>query len=194
MNLSKLSAVPQTLVRKIGWQQMAKREKIMVSGLAATVSILLFFQFVFTPILNSRQKLQKSLLKKEAELQQMHTLQKEYQLQQQKSGDIQERIAKRAKNFTLFSFIEKQATAAKTKQKIKYMKPSKVEGEGLLLESRVDMKLQDLTLKELVAFLKGVESTEKAVFINRISIQEQGKKQGSLNAVIQVITFIGRDA
>ena len=55
--------------------------------------------------------------------------------------------------------------------------------------SRVDMKLQRITLADLVNFLKGVESAKDVVFINRISIQEHGKDEGYLNTVIQIITF-----
>jgi hypothetical protein len=64
-----------------------------------------------------------------------------------------------------------------------------VESTGPLRESRVDMKLQKITLKDLVRFLKGVESYEKVVSVNRISIQEHGKEQGYLNAVLQIVTF-----
>lgn len=189
MRLPPFSSIPQLLIAKTGWQRLAKREKLMVGGLSAVVFALLFFHFIFSPLLDSRSRLQNSLLKKQTELQEMHKLQKEYQLLQLKSGDIQDRIAKREKNFTLFSFIEQQATTAKIKEKIKYLKPSKVEGKGPLLESRVDMKLEEISLESLVRFLKGVESEKNAVFISRISIQEHGKEEGSLNAVIQVITF-----
>ncbi len=194
MSLQKVSSTVLLLLNKIGWQRMAKREKLMVSGLAVVLGLLIFFQFIFSPLLDSRQRLQKSLVSKQNELLQMQNLQKELRLLQNKSGDIKERIGKRAKSFTLFSFIEKEAANAKIKQKIKYMKPSKVEGEAVLHESRVDMKLQDISLASLVEFLKGVEAPEKAVFISRISIQEYGKNKGSLNAVIQVITFTVEDA
>ncbi len=168
---------------------MAKREQIMVGGLIAGVIALLFFTLVFSPMLESRQRLQKSVLKKQMQLQEIHALQKEYQSLQHQSGDIQQRLKKRSANFTLFSFIEKQASLAGIKQQIAYIKPSNVESVGPLLESRVDMKLQQITLKNLVAFLKGVESPDNVVSISRISIQEHGKGEGHLNAVIQIVTF-----
>ncbi len=189
MSLQNVSSTMQQLLHKLGWQRLAKREKLMVSGLAVVLCLLIFFQFIFSPLLDSRQRLQKSLVTRQNELLLMQNLQQELQQLHKKSGDLQERIGKRAKTFTLFSFIEKEAADAKIKNKIKYMKPSKVEGEAVLHESRVDMKLQDISLASLVEFLKGVEAPEKAVFISRISIQEYGKNKGSLSAVIQVITF-----
>ena len=179
----------QLLLEKSGWQRMTRQEKFMVGGLIIVVTVLLFFSFVVSPLFDSREQVQKSLSKKQVELQNIRNLQKEYQLLQHTSGDIQQRLEKRAKTFTLFSFIEKQATSAGIKQQIKYLKPSEVKGDGPLRESRVDMKLQKITLESLVKFLGGVESYEKVVSVNRISIQEHGKEQGHINVVLQIVTF-----
>lgn len=183
------SSYIQDLLEKSGWNRMEKREQLMLTGMIAVVSALLLFHFLFSPLLDSRQRLQKSLIKKNTELQEIRDMQQEYQSLLLQSGDIQERINKRAKDFTLFSYIEKQATVAKVKKTIKYLKPSEVEKEGTLNESRVDMKLQRISTANLVGFLKGLESDKNVVFINRLSIQEHGKDQGYLNVVIQVITF-----
>jgi len=191
MKLSSVSssAYIQSLLEKSGWHRMSRQEQLMVAGLIVVVTTILIFHFLFSPLLESRQRLQKSLVKKNIELQQMHDMQQEYRNLQLQSGNIQERIKKRPKSFTLFSYIEKQATFAKVKRNIKYLKPSEIDREGDLDESRVDMKLQRITTPSLVNFLKGLESDEKVVFINRLSIQEHGKDQGYLNVVIQVITF-----
>lgn len=168
---------------------MAKREQLMVGSLIAGIAALLFFSLVFSPLLESRKRLQKSLLKKQVELQEIRTLQKEYQSLQHQSGDTLQRLTQRPENFTLFSFIEQQATLAEIKQKINYIRPSNVESDGPLHESRVDMKLQQITLENLVNFLKGVESPENVVYTSRISIQEHGKGENYLNAVIQIVTY-----
>jgi len=63
-----------------------------------------------------------------------------------------------------------------------------------LQESRVDMKLQQITLENLVNFLKDIESFTKVVSVSRISIQEYGKEEGYLNAVIQIVTFTQQEA
>ena len=189
MNLSRPSFNIQPILEKTGWKRMAKREQIMVGSLIAGVALLLFFSLVYSPLLESRQRLQKSVVKKQMELQEIHALRKEYQSLQDQSGDIQLLLAQRPKSFTLFSFIEQQATLAGIRQQISYIKPGDVESDGPLHESRVDMKLQRITLENLVNFLKGVESPENIAFVSRISIQEHGKGQGYLNAVIQIITY-----
>ncbi len=194
MNLPSLSALIRLLIEKIAWKHMARRERLLVGSLAVTVCAILFFQFFFSPLLDTRQRLRKSLISKELELQEVHLLQKEYQALQRQKGDILERLSKRAKTFTLFSFIEQQATAATIKQQISYLKPWEIKSDGPLQESRVDMKLQKIRLDDLVRFLNVLESHENVIFINRISIQEHGKETGYLNVVIQIITFRTEDA
>ena len=117
-------------------------------------------------------------------------MRQDYLLVKKEEGGIKERLAKRAKNFALFSFVDQQAEQAKVKGKIKYMKPTLLEGEGALRESQVEMKLQEATLPELVVFLKYIESNENVVSLRRISIQESGKEQGYLDVVMQIVTFV----
>lgn len=177
------------LLEKSGWNQLAKREKIMISGLIIFLILVFIVFFIFSPLLNSRQRLQNSLEKKQIELQEVRSLAKEYKTLKIHSGGIEDRLAKRPKNFTLFSFIEKQATITGIKEQINYIKPSTVQSDGPLQESRVDMKLQQITLENLVTFLKRVESPAMVVSVSRISIQEHGRKKGYLNVVIQLSTF-----
>ena len=69
------------------------------------------------------------------------------------------------------------------------MKPSSIEGEDTLNETMVEMKFQLISLEQLVGFLRLVESEKNVVFIKRISIQENGTEQGSLDAILQIVTF-----
>ncbi len=193
MNSFSFSSIIQPLLQKLGWQGLEKREKMMVVGLGGMVALLLLYNFLLAPLLSTRENLQKSLVKKEVELQEIKKLQQEYRILQSQSTDIKGRISRRAKDFTLFSYIEKHAALAKVKKNIKYLKPSKVEREGELQEARVDMQLEEISTESLVAFLKGLESEENVVYVSRLSIKEHGKEKGYLNVVIQLITFQLKD-
>jgi len=193
MNSSPLFLKFQTLLEKFGWNRMAKREQIMVGGLAAIVIALFFFSFILSPVLDNRQKLQNSVIKKQAELQEIKKLQKQYRSLESQNGDIKKRLATRSKSFSLFSFIEQQATTSGIKPQIQYLKPSAVESDGPLKETRVDMKLEKISLADLVKFLQGVESKENVVSVSRISIQESGQDKGYVNAVILLATFRVRE-
>ena len=69
------------------------------------------------------------------------------------------------------------------------MKPSEVADDGPFKEILIEMKLQGVTLKQLVQFLKRVESPENTVALKRISIQENKKEEQTLDVVLQVISL-----
>ncbi len=175
---------------KTGYDNLEQREKLVITLGAVVVLALIFFHLIVSPLMTSRTRLKKTILDKRVELKKIATLQKEYEEVASLVGDIADRVAKRQGDFTLFSFLERQATAAKVKERVKYMKPSMEEGEGTLQNSLVEMKLEKITLVQLVDFLKLAESNDDVVSIGRISIQESGKEEGLLDVVLQIVTFV----
>ena len=62
-------------------------------------------------------------------------------------------------------------------------------GTGPFKESLVEMKLERITLGQMVGYLKLIESPDKLVSIKRISIQSNKKETQFLDAILQVLTF-----
>ena len=69
------------------------------------------------------------------------------------------------------------------------MKPSDSQGTGPYKESMVEMKLEGITLNQLVGYLYRIESPENIISIKRISITENKKESGYLDTILQVLTF-----
>jgi len=169
--------------------QLAKREKYLVV-LAVTVIVFgLVIQFALMPFLEKRERYKNNLTVKQNNLQQMLALRGEYLLLQQDSDTLAQRLAKRPKSFTLFSFLEKAAGDAGVKNNIKSMKPSASTGKGPFKESLVEMKLERITLGQMVSYLKLIESPENLVGVKRASIQSNKKETEFLDVVLQVLTF-----
>ena len=51
------------------------------------------------------------------------------------------------------------------------------------------MKLEGITLKQLVKYLYRIESPKDVIFIKRISIKENRKESGLLDVVLNVLTL-----
>ena len=52
------------------------------------------------------------------------------------------------------------------------------------------MKLEGISLEQLVRYLYQIESPEHAVNIKRLSIKENKREAGALDATLQVLTLI----
>lgn len=179
----------QTVLGKTGLNKLENREKRVVLAGALFLVCFALFHFAVSPLIQARKQTQKALIQKNEDIIKIHQLQAEYRKFQAQAVDIQKRLLKRSPSFTLFAFIEERAAKATVKQQINSMTPSTSAGEGPLQESRVDLKLERISLQQLVDFLQQIESTDNVVIIKRLSIQENSKEEGALDAVMQIITF-----
>ena len=170
--------------------KLTKRERYYVSAAIALVAFFIIFQFMLSPFLEAKGKTKRSIQAKEKILKELVSLSSEYGTLKDGSGDIKKTLALRSKDFTLFSFLEKQAGQSKVKPNIKYMKPSTATDKGAYSESSVEMKLENITLKQLVKYLHLVESPENLVRIKRISVKQSKGKPEYLTALIHLVTFL----
>jgi general secretion pathway protein M len=122
-------------------------------------------------------------------LEQMQKLQSEYAALTQSEKTSKSRFRRRPKGFTLFSFLDRLAGESGIKDRISYMKPSKKAQKNSPYKiSRVEMKLEAISLEQLTNYLYGIETSQNMVDITKISISKKDKKQGLLTAVLQVET------
>ena len=169
--------------------QLAKREKYLIALAGFVLIFALLLQLLVMPFWEEKERFRNNVAAKQNSIQQMAVLRQEYLMLQQDTDSLAQRLQDRPKNFTLFSFLEKAAGDAGVKDNIKSMKPSASTGKGPFKESLVEMKLERITLGQMVGYLKLIESPENLVSIKRISIQSNKKETQFLDAVLQVLTF-----
>ena len=170
-------------------KKMNKRERYAIMLAVGVIGIFLIVTFIVEPFLSKTDQLKKSLRDKAVMLEQMRQLQSEYDTLTQKAKVSEALFSRRQKGFKLFSFLDQLAGEAGVKDRISYMKPStKVQKNSPYKISRVEMKLDAITLKQLTTYLYGVETSKNMVNIKRISISKKDKKQELLTAVLQVET------
>ena len=169
--------------------QLAKREKYLIGLAVCVIVFAVLIQLVLMPFVDGRQRMQNSVAAQERNLQEIVRLSQEYKALEQDSETLTQRLTSRPGNFTLFSFLEKAAGKAGVKNNIKYMKPSASTGKGPFKEALVEMKLERITLKQMVDYLKLIESPDDIVSVKRISVQTNKKETQYLDAILQVLTF-----
>ena len=170
-------------------KNLNKREKYAVYAASGIIAVFILIQVIISPIITKRERLTRTLQAKTKTLEEMRILQSEYGIIREKAVTYEKRFKARNKDFTLFSFLDRLADKSGIKNHITYMKPSTSarEKSGHKV-SKVEMKLQSITLKQLTSYLHGVETSKNAVSIKRISIVKTGIKEGYVNAVLQIET------
>ena len=167
-----------------------KREKIAVTGAAVFLAVFIIIQFIIVPVFEKREDLRQQVTEKKNNLLDMQILRSEYFTMKEKLESSQQGLKKRPANFTLFSFLDRLAGNTGLKDHIAYMKPStSVKQDSGLKISRVELKLQEVTMKDLTSYLFKVEISENMIIVKRLSITKTGKDTGLVSAVLQVETF-----
>ena len=167
-----------------------KREKISVAAAAAVVVVFVLLQFMVFPLLDKNSQLSQALISKQQELREIRLLQAEYRQTAQKAEQAQRFIKQRKRGFTLFSFLETLAGRTNVKNNIAYMRPTSTAGKDSPYRlSRVEMKLNDITISQLMAYLHGIETSRNMIFVKRLSVSKAEKKADLLTTVLQVETL-----
>ena len=158
--------------------------------LSIRIHMLIIVQFVITPFIENKNQMQRSLQTKKTELAEMRRLQTEYKTLKEKLQLSQISIGKREKGFTLYSFMNQLAGQAGIKDRISYMKPTNaVQKNSNYKLSRVEMKLDAVTLEQLTSYLYGIETSKNIVIVKKLSISKKEKDEGLINVILQVETL-----
>lgn len=176
-----------TLLAK--FNNLNKRERYTIMIGIGVLAIFLIVQFIIEPIFSRTEQKRKTLQTKSVMLEQMRQWQAEYDGLTQKANLSESHFRNRPKGFTLYAFLNQLAAEAKIKDRITNMKPTrKVQKNSPYKLSRVEMKLDAITLEQLTNYLYKVETSKNMVEVNKISISKKDKKQRLITAVLQVET------
>lgn len=171
-------------------KKLNRREKWIIYGAAGLLGLLIIAQFVITPFFENKSQMHRNLQTKKSELEEMRRLQAEYQALKEKLQLSEISLGKREKGFTLFSFMDQLAGQAGIKDRISYMKPSNtIQKNSAYKISRVEMKLDAITLEQLSTYLYAIETSANMVMVKKLSISKEEKNEGLINVILQVETL-----
>jgi len=170
--------------------RLKKREKAMLYVAGGFIGLFVIAQFVVFPLIDKRARLDRAITAKTRVLAELQVLAMEFNTIRQRSEGARKRIAAKKKNFTLFSFLDRIAGETRLKDRIAYMKPSTSSLKDSPYKiALVEMKLQVITLEQLILYLHKVETDENTIHIKRISIVKAGKDRGHINAVMEIESY-----
>jgi general secretion pathway protein M len=180
----------EPILRHINLSKLSRREKIIVAGGGGLLILFMVIQLVIVPVFERNTRLRGAVQSKSQILDEMQRLKSEYDSLSSRAKQSEARFTRRDKGFTLFSFLDQLAGQARVKERVSYMRPTKTEQKNSPLKlSRVEMKLEAVTLEQLTAFRHGVETSKNMVSVSKLSITRRDQKEGLLDAILQVDTL-----
>lgn len=163
--------------------RLNRREKYYVLGGAAMVGVFLLFQLIIFPISDKRELLERKLSQKTDELKEMLELQSEYLALEKTAQRAKSELARRDKNFTLFSYLGNLADTIGIKDNVSSMKSSSSDNMSM-----VKLEIDNITMEQFAKYLHQIEYSGNNLFVNRMVISKKSKPAGYIDVSLQVET------
>ncbi len=165
---------------------LKSRERKIIAACGAVLLAAIVHIALVAPALDKRAELEVSILEAEVQLKELRMLHLEYDQILEETGKIKRRMGGRPRDFALFSFLDHTASRLNLKNNLTSMKPSRRTVDSNLAKDFVEVRLEGISLANLVAYLHEIEKTGTAVAIANIRIQPESRLGGGLNVSMMV--------
>lgn len=158
--------------------RFSQREKIIVIG-GLVVLLLLFIWFaLFTPYLNSSEKLDRKIVAHKRNLAKVETLAGEIvQLRKQLASVDSRKKGKRP----LFSLVENLTEQTGVREQLFSMRPQPATTQGKFQQQLVEIQLKKITLSQLVKLLHAIEYRSGGVQVKSMRVRPRFEDRSILD-------------
>ena len=163
------------------------RNQLLVT-LGTVLVLLAVSLWIVRPILGQRRKLAVKIEQSEKRLQELISLERLYKEMQAESGRIESDLNQRARDFTLFAFLEGLAGRDGIKGQIEFMRPSVKQLSDKHQEEQVEMRFKGVSLERIIPYLYHIETAPEQVRIRRLTIRPQQRNPSELEVSLLVVT------
>jgi hypothetical protein len=124
----------ESIVKRINLSKLSRREKIIVAAGGCLLALFLLIQLVIAPVFSRTAQMRRAVQSKTLILADMRSLKSEYDGLKSRAKQSEARYTRRDKGFTLFSFLDQLAGQSGIKERVNYMRPSKIEQKNSALK------------------------------------------------------------
>jgi type II secretory pathway component PulM len=161
----------------------------LAGGLAAVIAAVAFTAFCVAPAVERINTLNRVLPEKQKILQDLKAKSGEYLTLQAGLDNLEKQSAPDGKEFELPAFLESMTNELGMAQKVAQMKRQILQLDPKCAEVIVEVKLENVMLKQLVEFLLKTKSTSRFLQVKNLYIEKSRNDPALLDAVIQISTL-----
>ncbi len=154
------------------YNRLAPRERILVGVAAVSVVSILLYSFVWDPLQTSREQLTRRITAKEKDLSEIQRERDTYLDLKRRLDSNQAAFAPVDSSFNLFAYLQGEISQAVSKEHILSMNPS-TKNSAEFQEEMVEIKLQQLSLPQIVDLVYRVEKGQHPLRFSRLQIKKR---------------------
>jgi hypothetical protein len=166
--------------------RLTRREKLLAIALAIIVGCWSIFSFAVKPTLERTKTLHRVISEKQGELKKLRATSNEYLSLRNNLDKIRAKVASQDKGFELLPFLESLIREHGLAKQVATMKQQVLKLGASHSETIVEIRLENLTLKQLVDFLRKVESSKVLAKIKSLYIKKNLTNTEMLDSVVEI--------
>ena len=171
------------------WQHFSQRERIIVSIGGVVIAAVLVFLLVIDPLTASIDKLDRQARRKAKDSQELALVAQEYMAKQARIAKLEQRMPTPPTQFSLLAFMEEATTTAQIRDRIAGMQPQAPLVVQGYQETSVDLRLDGVTLPQILALLVAIEQAPYDVQVHHLQIKPKYDNPVNLDATLKIVTY-----
>jgi Type II secretion system (T2SS), protein M len=152
------------------YQKLEPRERTLVQILGAVLAVFLGYHLIFAPIQDAVSALGDRIQQRQRDAVEVAHMMRTYRQLHADLDTMRTRTVSASGNFSLFSAVEQALSRAPGKDKIGSITPTDKKIPGELTEYTVDVKLNGLTLAQIVDTLYGLGTLNVPVTVSSLHL------------------------
>ena len=168
------------------------REKLLIRIAGGLLGALFVYNFLYLPIMGLQRDLADRVEARRRDLIEVRSLMRTYDRLNRDMAAAQRRTLPGGPNFSLFSVLEQSLTTTAGRDRIGSITPSDHPVAGGFRQYSVDIKLNGITLPQIVDTLYGVQSLAMPITVAHLEIHQQARDTRSFD-VDMTCMALGKD-
>lgn len=164
-----LRQLPRALAAAFG--RLSKREQRLITIFAALLASVIVYVGLIEPIVAGRSRMEQRITALAEDIEVMrHTAAQISELERE-IGNADAAVT--PADFSLFSFVDKAASATVTPGSVTSMNPSRRKVRDGEEESLVEVRLSAVPLTEIVGLLRNIEQAPEPIYVRRVEMKRR---------------------
>jgi general secretion pathway protein M len=153
------------------------------------VAAALVFLLIIDPLMATIDKLDRQARRKTKDSQELALVAQEYVIKRARIAKLEQRMPTPPAQFSLLAFMEEATTTAQIRDRIVGMQPQAPTVVQGYQETAVDLRLDGVSLPQLLALLVAIEQAPYDVQVHHLQMKPKYDNPVNLDATLRIVTY-----
>jgi hypothetical protein len=168
---------------------LTRREKQFLAAGVILFGLIVIFQVFARPAVSRVRTLKRVVSDKRKVLDELRVKSEQYKAISRELEKVRLEMGRRPEEGKILSLVERIQKEAGLMEKVVYMKPSTMTVDDIYERITIEIKLQSITLDQLIQFLLKIESSELNIGFKRLDVKHGVQHSNLLDTTAELVSL-----